>query len=237
MGNSPLFYDPSWIVRQILRNQGNDPTLYPPTNVGLTPNAGSTVGTSVDTSTDTISNMYGVSTSVQTMNDLSELATLHGTLLSKALEISTGTGDQASYQQPSAIVKRPWIDPPDGSVSYDQHGVLALPVPGNSGNVLSFTVPDGYDGVINAFSWNFVGGGFTDGSGTIIVQLLRGNAAIRNYDNILVQCGTVGVPRPISPIRIYSGQTITMFVNHASDPTLNGNVVGSILGYFYPSMS
>ena len=34
-------------------------------------------------------------------------------------------------------------------------------------------MPLGYDGVINAYSWNFLGASFVDGSGDIVVQILE----------------------------------------------------------------
>jgi hypothetical protein len=182
--------------------------------------------------------IWGQENANQVTNDLSELATLHNTKLSVLFGINTGTGDSAAMQMPTTVIKRPWIDPPDGSLSYDEHGKGTLPIVGGTvATIVQFVVPDGYDGVINAFSWNFTGGGFVNGSGDIIVQLLRNGAPIRNYDNILVEAGSIGTPRPISPIRIYSGQVITLTINHFANPLLVDDVVGSIQGYFYPSMS
>jgi hypothetical protein len=96
------------------------------------------------------------------------------------------------------------------------------------------TVPDGMDGVINRLSWNFTGGGFVQGSGDIQAQLFRNGAAVRNFDNMLVEKGSIGTARPISPIRVYAGQIITLVVNHLANGLLNGNLVGSLVGYYYP---
>jgi hypothetical protein len=173
----------------------------------------------------------------QQANGLLELANLHNTLLTQNQLVCSGTGDNASAQLPTTVVTRPWLDSPEGSVPFDPQLAVALPAVAGSTVVVTLVVPDGYDGVINAYSWNFTGGGFVQGSGDIQVQILRNGAAVRNYDNILVEKGTIAAPRPISPLRVYSGQILTLVVNHIANALLNGNVVGCFSGYFYPSMS
>jgi hypothetical protein len=173
----------------------------------------------------------------QTANGLAELATLHNTLLVNNLLVSSGTGSDAAAQSPTYVVQRPWLSMPEGGVPFDQSNTVNMPAVGLSAVVVTLIVPDGYDGVINAYSWNDLGGGFTSGSGDLQVQLLRNGAPIRNYDNILVEKGTPEIPRQISPLRIYSGQTIQIVINHLANPLLAGNINGSLVGYFYPSMS
>jgi hypothetical protein len=68
-----------------------------------------------------------------------------------------------------------------------------------------------------------------------VAQVLRDGSPVRNYENIVVEKGSVAIPRPIAPLRIFSGQTINLVVNHVSNILLNGNMVGSFVGYFYPS--
>lgn len=182
--------------------------------------------------------LWGQEGSDQAANNLSELAALHNTKLGKTFAINTGTGDNPVMQTPTTIVKRPWVEEPDGSESYNQYGRATLPIVGGPvATVVTVIVPDGYDGVIKSFSWNFTAGGFIQGSGDLVAQLLRNGVPIRNYDNILVETGTIALPRPISPIRIYSGQVITLTVNHVANVLLVDDIVGSINGYFYPSMS
>lgn len=166
---------------------------------------------------------------------LSELAALHAQYLVSANLISSGTGANPIQTDPVAAIRRPWLDPPEGFVSFDQAGITLVGAPGTISTVVTLTVPDGYDGVINALSWNYTGGGFAQGSGDLIVQILRNSAPIRNYDNITFEKGSIQQPRAISPIRIYSRQVITMVVNHAANLLLVESVIGSFLGYFYPS--
>lgn len=173
----------------------------------------------------------------QTANGLLELANLHNTLLVNNQLVASGTGDSEAAQNPTHTVARPWLESPEGSVPFDPQTVATLGVVGTSVIVVSLTVPDGYDGVINAYSWNFTGGGFVQGSGDLQAQVLRNGAAVRNYDNILVEKGSIAQPRSISPLRVYSGQVITLIVNHIANALLTGNVVACFSGYFYPSMS
>ena len=178
-------------------------------------------------------------TNVFTLNDtaenLAELAYLHGTQLGLLGSISTGSGGNEPGMQTVDSVKRPWIDPPEGYSSFDAASSIALPAVGISGTIVSFLVPDGWDGVVNAFSWNFTGAGFNEGSGDLVVQILRNDAAVRNYDNITVSKGTIPIPRPISAIRIYSKQLVSIRITNVTGGLLTGNVVGSLVGYIYPS--
>jgi hypothetical protein len=168
---------------------------------------------------------------------MNELALLHAALLTNGQLVASGTADVSGSNLPTSVIKRPWLEEPDGSVPYDQAQVAALPAVAGTVTVVMMTVPTGMDGVINAFSWNFTGGGFVQGSGDIQAQLFRNGAAVRNFDNILIEKGTIQTPRPISPIRVYSNQVITLVINHLNNGALNGNVVGSLVGYFYPAQS
>src|ERR1035437_1094807 len=173
----------------------------------------------------------------QAANALQELAILHNTLLAKQQLIASGTGNNPNAQLPTYVVQRPWIEPPLGSIPFDTQLVVGMPAVAALATIVTLVVPDGYDGVINAYSWNVTGGGFVQGSGDLLVQMLRNGAAIRNYDNILVEKGSIASPRPISPLRIYSGQVISLTINHVANLLLAGNVVGCFSGYFYPSLS
>jgi hypothetical protein len=173
----------------------------------------------------------------QSASDLVELASLHATYLVGNNLIASGTGDDKDKQDPIYAVRRPWLDMPEGGLPFDEANTTSLPaLPGNV-TITSHMVPDGYDGVINAYSWNFQGGGFTEGSGDLVVQLLRNGVPIRNYNNITVEKGSTEQARLISPLRIYSKDFIELVISHVSNPLLMGDVVGSLVGYDYPAMS
>jgi hypothetical protein len=148
--------------------------------------------------------------------------------------LSKGFLTQQTADPDPTINRKPWIDEPEGSVPFDPQAGVALGAVGGSQVLITLVVPMGYDGVIKFLSHNTVFP-FNDFSGDLQWQLLVDGRAIRNFDNMLAQKGTIGIPRPISPIRIYSGQIITYVVNHLANVALNGNVVASLNGYLYPS--
>lgn len=165
-----------------------------------------------------------------TAQSLLELANLH--------QLNVKGADILSVQDPTEniVIKRPWIDEPSGAVPFDAQAGINLPAVG-AGDVVVLTmmVPQGYDGVIKWISNNVNFGGFVQFSGDIVWRIEADQKPIRNFENILAEKGTIDIPRPVSPIRIYSGQTITYVVNHEANVALNGQVVCSLSGYFYPS--
>lgn len=132
----------------------------------------------------------------------------------------------------------PWIEAPPGYVPFDPRATIPLPVaPSAETTVLTFVVPLGYDGVIKKYSNNITGAGFTNGSGDIVWRLRANGRAVRNFDAILFESGTVDFPRElVAPIRVYSGQTLIFTVEHVANAALAGNVICSFMGYIYPSL-
>lgn len=133
----------------------------------------------------------------------------------------------------------PWVQPPQGHLPFLAHDVLArpgvvFPAVGAAGVVLTLPVPQGYDGVINALSNNYVAGGFVSGSGNLIWRILADGRAIRNFNNITVELGTLQLPRSVDGIRVFSGQAITYTIDHIANAALGGNTVCTLKGYFYP---
>jgi hypothetical protein len=131
----------------------------------------------------------------------------------------------------------PWIDAPPDFLPFDESATVALPAaPSVDTNVLTLVVPKGYDGVIQAYSINFLGGGFVPGSGTIVWRIAINGTPLRNFTNITTEKGSPEQPRALSGgIRLYSEQIVTLLVNHVSDNTLSGTVAGAFQGWFYPS--
>lgn len=180
--------------------------------------------------------------SIDVALETKELAGIHQTLLGGKRFIGSYTPDTNRFEGTGGggsdfQLSPPWQEPPQNFVPFDPAGTVALPAaPSVDTTVLSLLVPDGYDGVINTYSLNFAGGGFVQGSGTIVWRVLADGQAIRNFSNITSERGTPQLARPISGgIRVYSGQLITVVVNHVSDNTLAGDIIASLGGWFYPS--
>ena len=128
----------------------------------------------------------------------------------------------------------PWVVPPVGSDPFDATGVATVDVVGGQVTILTLLVPYGYDGVIKRFYHNYLGAGYVDGSGTLIWRILADGRPIKNFGNIITQMGNAFTPRVTDGIRIFTGQTITYIVYHASDGILTDNCAASLAGYFYP---
>lgn len=181
-------------------------------------------------------------TTLRTVNtgasNLLEIAQIHAQIAYRG-GIATGTGDDRAKQNPTYVANRPWIDPPEGYISFDDENVHFLP-PGpmpNTTVIVEHRVPVGYDGLITAFSWNVNDPAFFDGAGQVVAQIRRNGIPIRNYNNITVQKGTPQIPRSIIGIRIYSNDIIDIVSIHLSNPAISGNVIASLQGYDYPAES
>ncbi len=159
---------------------------------------------------------------------LLELASIHQNYVK-------GPGQLANLDPTqNLITKQPWIDEPSGSEPFDAQNVVAIPAIAANAIVLSYTVPTGFDGVVKALSNNLTVCGFVEGDGSIIWRLFINNRAVRNFSNILVEKGTIQIPRPISPLRLFSGDIIQWVIYNVSS-VLVGDTVCSLSGYIYPS--
>lgn len=134
------------------------------------------------------------------------------------------------------VIKRPWIDEPSGSVSFDEQNGITLPTSGMPAAIVqTFNVPDGFDGVLKNLANNVNFGGFVQFSGDIVWRLKINGRPVKNYSNILSEKGTTAAPRIISPIRLYSKDVVTWEVEHVSNNLLAGQIITSLGGYTYPS--
>ena len=134
-----------------------------------------------------------------------------------------------TYQLP------PWIYPPAEFWPIDQSLYVPLPAIGANSTVVTFQVPPGQNGIVLLYGNNFVGGGFQEGTGSVVWQITRDNAAIDGYDNILDSLGSVASPtRHPSGFRIFENQVISLVVFNVS-VVVSGQVIGGRLaGWYYP---
>ena len=136
-----------------------------------------------------------------------------------------------------------WINPPIQWENVDQIAYVLLPAIGATATIISFQVPIGRNGIINKVANNFVGGGWTEGTGDVIWRILVDGApppGATSYDSIPASLGSPANPVLISGFRIFENQVVTLvaFNNPAG---LNGGVVvagqlvgGRLVGYLYP---
>ena len=137
---------------------------------------------------------------------------------------------------PAAISRRVWKEEPPGSVPFDEQESFALPATplGSDVPVLSFKVPFGFDGVIKWISNNLLPeGSFT--SGALIWKIKVNRRAVKNFEFITNEKGTIFQGREESPIRIFSGDLVQYTVQQPVGSTLTGTTVVSATGYYFPS--
>lgn len=157
--------------------------------------------------------------------------------------VGTVTADYTSDQKSTSPFEQsfpyaPWIHPPDNFQAFDQVAAIATPdVATGDITVLQFEVPFGWDGVIRRLSHNYTGAGFVQGTGGIIWRLLVDGQAVRNYDSMLVEFGSVQSPRCTDGIRIYSRQIIKYVVNVTGinfQPSGVSQTICCLAGWIYP---
>lgn len=126
--------------------------------------------------------------------------------------------------------------PPEG-VEFRPHGYIPLPAVGVTAVVVQFTVPKGYNGVINFLANEFVGGGFQQGAGGVTWELYLDFTTLvpaPNFQSILASLGSVNNPAKLNGIRVKENQLVTLVVKNVSI-VVAGQLIGGLLGgYFYP---
>lgn len=142
-----------------------------------------------------------------------------------------------SIANPAATQRRVWLDEPPGAIPFDEQATLPIPTtPGVDIPVLVMLVPQGYDGIIKWISNNAINTAPPFLPGELVWKIEINGRPVRNFGNILQEKGTIYQGREISPIRIFSGNTVTYTVQLTSSSTLTGGeTVCSLTGYYYPS--
>lgn len=148
---------------------------------------------------------------------------------------------------------KPYIAMPDSGRRFKEvSSVLIGTNPPPAGDtlvpVLSFTVPIGYDGVIDTVICGVTAGtsgpsGFVEGSNTIAWRVAADAIStpryLRDLGNILFSYGSLTVPIPTtnSSLCIYSGNLVTFYVDFFSSGNgvlaADATVVVGLSGWFY----
>jgi hypothetical protein len=143
----------------------------------------------------------------------------------------------ASPSSGSVLQLPPHLYPPPGAQSKNLVGYVPVPAPGDPAAViLAFTVPVSMRLIINQLGNNFVGAGFTEGSGELTWQIWDNGVPIEDFDNIPGSLGNVALPTPIAPIEIDESHTISFVIinNTGSGIPANSAQIGATLrGWYY----
>ncbi len=133
----------------------------------------------------------------------------------------------------------PWVDPPAGSQAfqYFQPAALGIGVIGSGVQiVISFQVPPGRNGVIDAIANQYIGGGWTEGSGNLVWQILLDGYPVQGFDNIISSLGTTALPGDLKVRRqivVRENQTVQLTASNIGVAG-NGYLLGMLAGYFWP---
>jgi hypothetical protein len=127
--------------------------------------------------------------------------------------------------------------PPDRWTNLDVSNYVLLPAIGAQANIVSFQVPLGQHGIVKKIANNFVGGGWVEGSATVIWQILVDGApppGTTSYDTILTSLGNPSNPVEIAGFRIYENQILTLVVKNISSVVSGQFSGGRFVGWLYP---
>jgi hypothetical protein len=118
---------------------------------------------------------------------------------------------------------------------------VPIPLQGAQAVVVQFTIPQGYNAMINALANVYVGGGFQEGQGAIYWTLYSDftqKIVVPNFDHIVASLGSVNNAAKLNGIRVKENQVVTLAVNNLAAPggiLPAGQLIGGMLGgYYYP---
>ncbi|MCI0402701.1 MAG: hypothetical protein L0212_04165 [Acidobacteria bacterium] len=135
------------------------------------------------------------------------------------------------------VVQRPWVEMPASGKSFNQQNQaqVLLPAIGTTVTVVTVTVPQGYHGVIKRIANQFVGGGWTEGTGDLVWRILVDAMPLQNYSNIIASLGAISDPTHLEEaIRIYENQVIQLVANNVAVVVAGQPLLGLLGGWFYP---
>jgi hypothetical protein len=128
---------------------------------------------------------------------------------------------------------------PAGGEDFEAHAYVLLPAIGAQAVVVSLSIPEGRMAMVKRIANVFVGGGFTEGQGGVVWQILLDGTNPINpvvapfFDNIVASLGSVNSPSKIDGIRVKEGNLLQLIVKNVSI-VVSGQLVGGRLGgYFY----
>lgn len=153
-------------------------------------------------------------------------------------------GGPARYCNPADPMTcgaEPWKQMPAAGKRFQKTG--SIPRPGVEGTdflVLSFLVPDAWDGVLVTITNQWDGAGFVDGSGDLRWRLMIDNQWVKDLHDVRIVLGRLENPYELegAGYRLQSHQQVRYFVQLGPgalgrlDP--NGRITCACSGWFYP---
>ena len=163
---------------------------------------------------------------------------IHGAILADGVlgdDPEPGPGVAETSQEYNLVSKPPWIDRPASGEPFTPAAWIALPAIGATATLVQFRVPTGRSGVINRIANEaLVGGGWNNGDGNLVWQILINAAAVKNLENIISVLGLVANPTVIDGIRLRENDLVQLVIRNVAVPAAGQLVGGRLQGYFYP---
>lgn len=115
-------------------------------------------------------------------------------------------------------------------------GQIVLPAIGAQATVVQFRCPRRSNGEIEFIANQYSGGGWVEGSGGMIWQLLIDSIPVQGFDSILGSMGTLASPGWLGKgaIQFSEDQLIQLIVKNISVPANQQPIEGMLRGHFYP---
>jgi hypothetical protein len=129
---------------------------------------------------------------------------------------------------------------PAGGEDFEAHAYVALPAIGAQAIVVSVPIPEGRMAMVKRIANVFVGGGFQEGQGGVVWQILLDGTNPNNpvvapfFDNIVASLGSVAAPSTIDGIRVKESNLLQLIVKNISIAVAGQFIGGRLGGYFYP---
>lgn len=132
----------------------------------------------------------------------------------------------------------PWLIMPANGVPFRQAAAIDTPAAGSTATIVSYTVPQGFQATVRALAVVYEDALFVQGAGDLTWRLAIDNAYAQGYDSITTSIGSPANPAEIQgAIRVASGQTIEIEVDHAASSSLPAGgtkCIAVIAGWLYP---
>jgi hypothetical protein len=149
-------------------------------------------------------------------------------------QADAGGGDDA-VNSAGTYALPPWIYPPPEAEPIDLINYVNLPAIGVSAAILRLQIEPGYNAVILMEANNFIGGGWTEGSGAVTWSITRDGAPVPGYDLIVASLGSPANPtRHPSGFRVKENSVLQLNVTNVSVVLAGQLSGGRLAGWYYP---
>ena len=118
-----------------------------------------------------------------------------------------------------------------------KQAAVALPAVGSRAVVVQRFVPYGRNSFLWKLGVDYVGAGFTEGSGALVFRVFR-NAAltrgVKGFANLTASMGAVNNPIEIPAVQLYENEVLSIVVDNVSLAVGGAQVIGVLVGWDYP---